>query len=104
MRENWFIAARRDQVRGRPLRRVILERPLVLFRDSMGRIAVLEDRCPHKHVALSLGRVVGDAIESISRPVLRRRRALHRLLRACDCFAHGPRLLNGCQWLKVWAC
>jgi phenylpropionate dioxygenase-like ring-hydroxylating dioxygenase large terminal subunit len=61
--ENWFIAARSDQVKRRPLRRLILERPLVLFRDSDGGVAVLEDRCPHKQVALSLGRVVGDSIE-----------------------------------------
>ncbi len=61
--ENWFIAARSDQIKRRPLRRIILERPLVLFRESSGRVSVLEDRCPHKHVALSLGRVVGDSIE-----------------------------------------
>jgi len=61
--ENWFVAARSDQVRRRPLRRIILERPIVLFRDSCGRICALEDRCPHKQVALSLGRVVGDSIE-----------------------------------------
>ena len=36
---------------------------MVLFRDSKGIAHALEDRCPHKHVALSLGRVVGDSIE-----------------------------------------
>ena len=61
--ENWFVAARSDQLRRRPLRRMILGRPLVLFRDSANRACALEDRCPHKHVALSLGRVVGDSIE-----------------------------------------
>lgn len=62
--ENWFIAARSDQVKSRPVRRFILERPLVLFRSAAdGRVAALEDHCPHKHVALSLGRVVGDSIE-----------------------------------------
>lgn len=61
--ENWFIAAHSDQLRRGPLRRIILDRPLVLFRDSRRRVAVLEDRCPHKHVALSLGRVVGNSIQ-----------------------------------------
>lgn len=61
--ENWFVAARSDQLRGRPLRRILLGRPIALFRDSRGRACALEDRCPHKQVALSLGRVVGDAIE-----------------------------------------
>ena len=61
--ENWFVAARSDQVKRQPIRRFVLERPIVLFRDSKGAVAALEDRCPHKHVALSLGRVVGDSIE-----------------------------------------
>ena len=61
--ENWFIAARSGQVGRRPVRRLILDRPLVLFRDSGGRVAALEDRCPHKQVALSLGSVVGDSVE-----------------------------------------
>jgi phenylpropionate dioxygenase-like ring-hydroxylating dioxygenase large terminal subunit len=61
--ENWFIAARSDQLRTRPLRRFILGRPLVLFRDSRRRAAALEDRCPHKQVALSMGRVVGDSVQ-----------------------------------------
>jgi phenylpropionate dioxygenase-like ring-hydroxylating dioxygenase large terminal subunit len=33
--------------------------PLVLFR-SQGRAAALLDRCPHRNVPLSLGRVLAD--------------------------------------------
>lgn len=61
--ENWFIAARSDQLGTHPLRRIILGRPLALFRDARRRVSALEDRCPHKHVALSLGQIVGDSIE-----------------------------------------
>jgi phenylpropionate dioxygenase-like ring-hydroxylating dioxygenase large terminal subunit len=37
--------------------------PLVLFRAADGRPAALVDRCPHRNVPLSLGRVVGDTVQ-----------------------------------------
>lgn len=37
--------------------------PLVLFRDREGKPAALLDRCPHRGVALSLGKVEGGCIE-----------------------------------------
>jgi phenylpropionate dioxygenase-like ring-hydroxylating dioxygenase large terminal subunit len=43
----------------RPLARVIAGVPLVLFRSS-GRASALVDRCPHRNVPLSLGRVLAD--------------------------------------------
>jgi phenylpropionate dioxygenase-like ring-hydroxylating dioxygenase large terminal subunit len=62
--ENWFVAARSDQLsRRKPLARKILGRPLVIYRTASGGVAVLEDRCPHKNVPLSLGKVRGDSIE-----------------------------------------
>src|SRR3989454_942 len=60
----WFVAARGDELpRGVPLARVVNGVPMVLYRDSTGRVAALEDRCPHKNVALSLGRVRGDTLQ-----------------------------------------
>ena len=36
---------------------------VVLFRDSTGKIAALHDRCPHRGVALSLGKVNEGQLE-----------------------------------------
>lgn len=58
----WYVAARSDQLRRTPLSRRILGRSLVLYRDSRGLPVGLEDRCPHKNVALSIGTVRGDRI------------------------------------------
>ena len=33
---------------------------LVLWRDDSGRAICMEDRCPHRSVALSRGKVVAD--------------------------------------------
>lgn len=62
LRGSWFVAARAEEVRGRPVARTVLGRPVVLFR-SRGKIAALEDRCPHRNAALSGGRIVDDCIE-----------------------------------------
>ena len=58
----WYVAARSDQLHRTPLSRRVLGRSLVLYRDSRGLPVGLEDRCPHKNVALSIGRVRGDRI------------------------------------------
>jgi vanillate O-demethylase monooxygenase subunit len=41
----------------RPLGRIICNERIVLYRDSEGRVAALEDFCPHRGAPLSLGRV-----------------------------------------------
>lgn len=59
----WFIAASSRAVGGRPHAVTLHEVPLVLFRGPDGRAAALEDRCPHRNVPLSLGRVQQGALE-----------------------------------------
>ncbi len=44
----------------KPLRLVLAGEPIVVFRDGRGGIGALIDRCPHRGVALSLGRVGRD--------------------------------------------
>jgi vanillate O-demethylase monooxygenase subunit len=59
----WYVAAWSDELAERPLARVILDRPVVLFRRTDGAPVALEDRCIHRRLPLSAGRVRGDAIE-----------------------------------------
>lgn len=44
----------------KPLRVVVAGEPVVLFRDGRGGLGALLDRCPHRGVALSLGRVTSE--------------------------------------------
>ncbi len=53
--EHPFAAALSHRVTNRPHRVIVMGRPVVLFRDPSGAIAALEDRCPHRGVALSGG-------------------------------------------------
>jgi phenylpropionate dioxygenase-like ring-hydroxylating dioxygenase large terminal subunit len=59
----WYIAARSSDLGRTPIGRLVEGEPLVLFRDSSGKVHVLLDRCAHRGMALSCGRVVGDCVE-----------------------------------------
>ncbi|MGC4091310.1 MAG: aromatic ring-hydroxylating dioxygenase subunit alpha [Polyangiaceae bacterium] len=56
----WYVAATSASLGRRPLARTLLGTPLVLFRDNDGHAHALLDRCPHRNVPLSLGRVAGN--------------------------------------------
>lgn len=62
LKNQWYVVAWDFEVQEKPLGRVICGEPVVLFRDSEGRLAALEDVCPHRLVPLSLGSIEGDAI------------------------------------------
>lgn len=57
-RDHWYVVAAGDEIGDRPLGRVVLGEPLVLFRDGDGAVVALADRCPHRRYPLSLGAVV----------------------------------------------
>jgi phenylpropionate dioxygenase-like ring-hydroxylating dioxygenase large terminal subunit len=52
----WVPVALSHELRARPLARQVGGTPIVVFR-SHGQIGALEDRCPHRNVPLSAGRV-----------------------------------------------
>jgi phenylpropionate dioxygenase-like ring-hydroxylating dioxygenase large terminal subunit len=59
----WFIACTSAQLGSEPLSVIIQNRPLVLFRARGGAPSALIDRCPHRNVPLSIGRVRGGELE-----------------------------------------
>jgi phthalate 4,5-dioxygenase oxygenase subunit len=59
MRRHWIPACMSEEVAepdGRPLRVRLLGEDLVVFRDSQGRLGVLDEYCPHRRVSLAFGR------------------------------------------------
>src|SRR2546430_8310320 len=61
--DQWYVACRSRDLQRRPLARTILDEPLVLFRDGEGRPTALLDRCAHRNLPLSQGRVVDGLLE-----------------------------------------
>ncbi len=53
----WYVACESHEVSPGPIARTICGIPMVLFRDKRGEVGALLDRCPHRNVPLSLGRV-----------------------------------------------
>jgi phenylpropionate dioxygenase-like ring-hydroxylating dioxygenase large terminal subunit len=58
MRQYWIPAALSSELTrdGAPLRLMLLGEKLVAFRDSAGRVGVIDHRCPHRCASLFLGR------------------------------------------------
>jgi len=56
-RRHWFVVARSNAIKSAPSRVFLLGSPIVLVRRHTGVVIALEDRCPHRGVPLSDGRV-----------------------------------------------
>jgi phthalate 4,5-dioxygenase oxygenase subunit len=58
MRQYWLPALMASEVErdGPPLRLMLLGERLIAFRDSAGRVGVMDHRCPHRCASLFLGR------------------------------------------------
>ena len=58
MRQYWMPAALSSEVQsdGDPVRLMIMGEKLVAFRDSEGRVGILDHRCPHRCASLFMGR------------------------------------------------
>jgi phenylpropionate dioxygenase-like ring-hydroxylating dioxygenase large terminal subunit len=63
LRNYWYVAASNSEVGRKPLRRTILGEPIVLFRLEDGTPVAFEDRCAHRHLPLSMGKLVGDELQ-----------------------------------------
>ena len=59
----WYIAAPSSELKRTPIQRSVEGDPLVLYRDSKGVPHALLDRCAHRGMALSRGRVSDDCIQ-----------------------------------------
>lgn len=60
VRNAWYVAAWAEDIAvGEPQAVMILEEPIVIWRDEAGAVHALEDRCVHRLAPLSLGRCEG---------------------------------------------
>lgn len=60
---HWYGVALASQLRDLPLGVELWQQPIVVFRDGDGKVHALEDRCPHRFVKLSRGKVIKDQLE-----------------------------------------
>ena len=66
VRNAWYVACwSADIADGKLLNRRLLDEPVVFYRKQGGTVVALQDRCPHRFIPLSQGKLVGDQIECI---------------------------------------
>lgn len=59
----WYVAGWSSEIKGDTLlARKLLGERVVLYRGEDGKIAALEDRCPHRHAPLSCGQREGNTV------------------------------------------
>jgi vanillate O-demethylase monooxygenase subunit len=58
----WYVAGWDSEIQ-EPTRRMMLDVPILLFRDSRGNIHAMKDACSHRFAPLSRGKVCGDEIQ-----------------------------------------
>ena len=59
---HWYAVLSSRELRRKPVGKVRFSERLVFWRDAADRVMCLEDRCPHRGAALSLGRVTAGVI------------------------------------------
>ena len=62
LRNHWYVAAMNHEIGRKTLGRIILGEPVVFFRTEDGTPIALENRCAHRRLPLSMGKLVGDDV------------------------------------------
>lgn len=63
LRNRWYVAASPEEIGEDLTRRWILGEPVLMYRTGDGRAVAMDDRCPHRHYALSKGNRIGDRVQ-----------------------------------------
>lgn len=63
LKNYWYVAAWSNELTTEPLARRFLNEPVVLYRTSANQVVALEDRCCHRQLPLSLGKVIDDQLQ-----------------------------------------
>lgn len=62
LRNCWYVAGHAEEATVKPLGRIFLDEPVVIFRTETGTLVAMDDRCPHRLAPLHKGTVCGEQI------------------------------------------
>ena len=60
---HWYVVASSAEIKNQPVAIELWYKKIVLFRDAQGKVKALDDRCPHRQVKLSDGKIVNSHLE-----------------------------------------
>ncbi len=61
--DQWYVVMDSSQVKDRPVGVTRMGEKLVFWRDNTGRVRCLRDKCVHRGVQLSMGKVIGGRLQ-----------------------------------------
>ena len=59
----WYAAGWSADLSDKPVAKTLLDENIVLFRTEDGQVGALEDRCPHRFLPLSAGKMIGNGLQ-----------------------------------------
>lgn len=59
----WYVAGWSSEFNDELRRVTVIEENIVMFRNSSAQVIAMEDRCPHRMLPLSKGKLIGDDIQ-----------------------------------------
>jgi vanillate O-demethylase monooxygenase subunit len=107
LRNHWYVAALDSELGTKPLGRTILGEPVVMFRAADGTPVALEDRCPHRRLPLSMGKLVDDTLQCHYHGLRFDRSGKCVRVPGQDLIPQGARvrsypLVERYQWVWIW--
>jgi phenylpropionate dioxygenase-like ring-hydroxylating dioxygenase large terminal subunit len=64
IRNQWYAVLESNEIKaGKPVGVTRMGEKMVFWRDAAGNLACLVDQCPHRGVALSIGKLTGDCVQ-----------------------------------------
>ena len=63
VKDDWYVVCETRALGNRPLRVTLFDVPLCIFRTGAGEVGAVLDRCPHRGVPLTAGKVEGDHVQ-----------------------------------------
>jgi phenylpropionate dioxygenase-like ring-hydroxylating dioxygenase large terminal subunit len=63
VKNTWYAAAWSEEIEHKLFTRILLNEAVLFYRKSDGAVVALRDRCPHRIIPLSLGKLIRDDVE-----------------------------------------
>lgn len=63
IRNQWYVVLESNEVKAQPIGATRLGEKMVFWRDQSGKVYAAYDRCPHRGVALSAGKIQADHLQ-----------------------------------------
>ena len=102
LRNYWYVAASDHDVQRQPLGRIILGEPIVFYRLEDGTPVALEDRCAHRHLPLSMGKLVGDTLQCHYHGLRYDKTGTCVRVPGQDMIPRSARVKKRYHWLWIW--